>query len=186
MSRIGRLPIVLPSGVKVNIKDKDNEVTVTGPKGELKQRFHPDIKIAQENNNLVVTRPGDSREHRALHGLTRSLLANMVTGVSKGFQKDLEVVGVGYRASLAGKNLVLRAGYSHQIEVTPLPGTSLGVEGTNRIKVSGIDKESVGQMAAQIRAIRPIDDFKGKGIKYAGEVVHLKAGKTGKAIGAKQ
>lgn len=184
MSRIGRLPIALPSGVKVNIKD--TEVTVTGPKGELKQRFHPDMKVAQDGNNLVVSRPSDSREHRALHGLTRSLLANMVTGVTKGFQKDLEVVGVGYRATAAGKNLVLRAGYSHQIEVVPLAGTALGVEGANRIKVSGIDKEAVGQMAARIRAIKPIDDFKGKGIKYAGEVVHLKAGKTGKAIGAKQ
>lgn len=183
MSRIGRLPILLPSGVKVNIKD--NEVTVTGPKGELKQSFHPDIKVTQDNNTLLVTRPSDDREHRALHGLTRSLLANMVTGVSKGFQKELEVVGVGYRATAAGKNLVLRAGYSHQVEVSPMEGVTLGVEGTNRIKVSGIDKQVVGQMAAKIRDIRPIDNFKGKGIKYSGEVVHLKAGKTGKAIGAK-
>ena len=183
MSRIGRLPIALPSGVKVSIKE--NEVTVTGPKGELKERLHPDIKIVQDNNNLVISRPSDSREHRALHGLTRSLLANMVTGVTKGFQKDLEVVGVGYRITAAGKNLVLRAGYSHQVEVTPLEGTTLGIEGTNRIKVSGMDKQVVGQMAAKIRAIKPIDDFKGKGIKYAGEIVHLKAGKTGKAIGAK-
>jgi large subunit ribosomal protein L6 len=183
VSRIGRLPIVLPSGVKVNIKD--NEVTVTGPKGELKQLCHPDMKITLDNNTLVVSRPNDDRENRALHGLTRSLLANMVTGVTKGFQKDLEVVGVGYRAVVAGKNIVLRAGYSHQVEVIPLTGTSLGVEGTNRVKVSGIDKQIVGQMAANIRAIKPIDNFKGKGIKYAGEVVHLKAGKTGKAIGAK-
>lgn len=183
MSRIGRLPIVLPSGVKVNIKD--NEVTVTGPKGELKQLCHPDIKITLDNNTLVVSRPNDDRENRALHGLTRSLLANMVTGVTKGFQKDLEVVGVGYRATIAGKNVMLRAGYSHQVEVTPLAGTSLGVEGTNRIKVSGIDKQVVGQMAAKIRGIKPIDNFKGKGIKYAGEIVHLKAGKTGKAVGAK-
>ncbi len=184
MSRIGRLPIALPSGVKVNIKD--NEVTVTGPKGELKQVIHPDIKVTMDNNILLVSRPSDNREHRALHGLTRSLLANMVTGVTKGFQRDLDVVGVGYRATVAGKNVVLRAGYSHQVEVKPLEGVTLGVEGTNRIKVSGIDKQAVGQMAAKIRGIRPIDDFKGKGIKYAGEVVHLKAGKTGKAIGAKQ
>lgn len=183
MSRIGRLPITLPSGVKIDIKD--NLVTVTGPKGELKQDIHPDIKINIENNTVLVSRPSDDREHRALHGLTRSLLANMVTGVTKGFQKDLEVVGVGYRATLAGKNVVLRTGFSHQVEVAPMEGVTLGVEGTNRIKVSGIDKQIVGQMAAKIRGVRPLDDFKGKGIKYAGEVVHLKAGKTGKAIGAK-
>jgi large subunit ribosomal protein L6 len=184
VSRIGRLPIALPSGVKVNIKD--NEVTVTGPKGELKQVIHPDIKVTMDNNILLVSRPSDNREHRALHGLTRSLLANMVTGVTKGFQKDLEVVGVGNRATIAGKNVVLRVGYSHQVEVTPMAGITLGVEGTNRIKVNGTDKQIVGQMAAKIRGIKPIDNFKGKGIKYAGEVVHLKAGKTGKAIGAKQ
>jgi large subunit ribosomal protein L6 len=184
VSRIGRLPIALPSGVKVNIKD--NEVTVTGPKGELKQVIHPDITVSLDNNILLVSRPSDNREHRALHGLTRSLLANMVTGVTKGFQKDLEVVGVGNRATIAGKNIVLRVGFSHQVEVTPMAGVMLGVEGTNRIKVSGNDKQIVGQMAAKIRGIKPLDNFKGKGIKYAGEVVHLKAGKTGKAIGAKQ
>jgi large subunit ribosomal protein L6 len=184
VSRIGRLPIALPSSVKVAVKD--NEVTITGPKGELKQSFSDDIKVAIENNNLVVTRTGDTREQKALHGLIRSLLANMVLGVTKGFQKDLEVVGVGYRAQMAGNKLVLRAGYSHQVEVEPLAGTTLGVDGTNKVKVMGINKERVGQMAANIRAIKPIDDFKGKGIKYAGEVVHLKAGKTGKAIGAKQ
>lgn len=158
---------------------------MTGPKGELKQEIHPDITIKMENNTLLVSRPSDDREHRALHGLIRSLLANMVTGVTKGFQKDLEIVGVGYRATLTGKNVVLRTGFSHQVEVAPMEGVTLGVEGTNRIKVSGIDKQIVGQMAAKIRGIRPLDDFKGKGIKYAGEVVHLKAGKTGKAIGAK-
>jgi large subunit ribosomal protein L6 len=184
VSRIGRLPIALPSGVKVNIRD--NEVTVTGPKGELKQVIHPDITVTLDNNTLLVSRPSDNREHRALHGLTRSLLANMVTGVTKGFQKDLEVVGVGNRATIAGKNIVLRVGFSHQVEVTPMAGVMLGVEGTNRIKVSGNDKQIVGQMAAKIRGIKPLDNFKGKGIKYAGEVVHLKAGKTGKAIGAKQ
>lgn len=184
MSRIGRLPIALPQGVKVNIKD--GEIAVTGPKGELKQRFHLDIKVAQEGNNLVVTRPGDNREQRALHGLVRSLVANMVQGVTKGFQKDLDVVGVGYRASMAGNKIVLRAGFSHQIEVTPMTGITLGVEGVNKIKVSGIDKQTVGQMAANIRKIHPIDGFKGKGIKYAGETVRLKAGKTGKAIGSKQ
>jgi large subunit ribosomal protein L6 len=183
VSRIGRLPITLPSGVKVNIKD--NLVIVTGPKGELKQVIHPDIKVNLDNNVLTVSRPSDAREHRALHGLTRSLLANMVTGVTKGFQKDLDIVGVGNRATLAGKNVVLRVGYSHQVEVVPMEGVTLGVEGTNRVKVSGTDKQVVGQMAAKIRNIKPLDNFKGKGIKYAGEVVHLKAGKTGKAIGAK-
>jgi large subunit ribosomal protein L6 len=183
VSRIGKLPIVLQPGVKVDIKD--NEVTVSGPKGTLKQEIHPDITVTVADNQIIVTRPSDDRTHRALHGLTRSLLANMVTGVSKGFQKDLEIVGVGYRASMAGNNVVLRAGYSHQVEVAPLQGITLEVEGTNKIKVSGINKETVGQMAAQIRSIRPVDSFKGKGIKYAGEPVHLKAGKSGKAIGGK-
>ena len=183
MSRIGRLPIVLPQGVKVSVKD--NEVTVTGPKGELKQSLNEGISVALSDNKLIVSRSGDERKIRALHGLIRSLLANMVTGVTKGFQKDLEVVGVGYRVQLAGKNIVLRAGYSHQIEVEPLAGITLGVEGTNKIKVSGMNKETVGQMAAKIRGIKPVDDFKGKGIKYAGEVIKLKAGKTGKAIGSK-
>ncbi len=184
MSRIGRLPIVIPSGVKIDVKE--NIVTVVGPKGELKQTIAPGIKVEIKENKVIVSRDDDERETRALHGLIRNLLANMVQGVTKGFQKDLEVVGVGYRAQMAGNKLVLRAGYSHQIEVEPLTGISLGVEGTNKIKVNGINKEVVGQMAANIRAIKPLDDFKGKGIKYAGEVVHLKAGKTGKAIGSKQ
>jgi large subunit ribosomal protein L6 len=184
VSRIGRLPIVIPSGVRVDIQE--GIVTVIGPKGELKQNITPGVKVESKENKIVVSRNDDERETRALHGLIRSLLANMIQGVTKGFQKDLEVVGVGYRAQMAGNKLVLRAGYSHQIEVEPLTGTSLGVEGTNKIKVNGINKEIVGQMAANIRAIKPLDDFKGKGIKYAGEVVHLKAGKTGKAIGSKQ
>ena len=130
-----------------------------------------------------MSRPDDSKEHRSLHGLTRSLLANMVQGVSGGFEKTLEIVGVGYRAEKTEDKLVLRVGFSHQVEVTPLPGVSLEVEGNNRIKVSGINKEVVGEMAAEIRAIRPPDAYKGKGIRYAGEVVRLKAGKAGKAIG---
>jgi large subunit ribosomal protein L6 len=181
VSRIGRLPIVIPSGVKVNIND--DEITVKGPKGELRHSVAPEITVEVTDDKLIVSRHSEEKEDRAKHGLTRSLLANMVQGVTKGFQKDLEVVGVGYRVQMAGDNLMLRAGYSHQIEIKPLSGTILGVEGANKIKVSGINKETVGQMAANIRAIRPIDDFKGKGIKYAGEVVHLKAGKTGKAIG---
>jgi len=184
MSRIGRMPITVPQGVVVNIK-KD-EVTVTGPKGELCRRFNPDMSITLNNNSLTVTRPSDSKVHRSLHGLTRRLLANMVEGVSSGFEKNLEMVGVGYRAEKREDKLVIRVGYSHPVEVSPLPGISLAVEGVNRIKVAGINKEVVGEMAAEIRAIRPPDRYKGKGIRYAGEVVHLKAGKAGKAIGKRK
>lgn len=175
------MPIPVPQGVKVSI-DKD-EVTVTGPKGELKRRFNPDMRIVLEDNNLIVSRPDDSKEHRSLHGLTRSLLANMVQGVSGGFEKHLEIVGVGYRAEKTGDKLALRVGFSHTVEVTPLPGVSLDLEAGNRVRVSGINKEMVGEMAAEIRAIRPPDAYKGKGIRYVGEVVRLKAGKAGKAIG---
>ncbi len=175
------MPIAVPAGVKVTIKQ--DRVTVTGPKGELERRFNPDMSITLKENILTVSRPDDSREHRSLHGLTRSLLANMVQGVSGGFEKTLEIVGVGYRAEKAGDKLVLRVGFSHSVEVTPPPGVSLNVEGNNRIKVSGINKEDVGETAAEIRAIRPPDAYKGKGIRYAGEVVRLKAGKAGKAIG---
>jgi large subunit ribosomal protein L6 len=139
-----------------------------------------------EKGNLIVMRPDDSKEHRAFHGLTRSLLANMVEGVSKGFEKTLEIVGVGFRAEKAGNNLILRLGFSHTVEVKPLPGITLAVEGNNRIKVSGINKEVVGEMAAEIRAIRIRDVYKGKGLKYAGELVHLKPGKAGKAVGGTQ
>ncbi len=175
------MPIPVPQGVAVSI-EKD-VVTVAGPKGELRRRFNPDMGIVLDNNILIVSRPSDSKVHRSLHGLTRSLLANMVEGVTDGFEKNLEIVGVGYRAEKTGDKLVFRIGYSHPVEVSPLPGVSLGVEGVNRIRVSGIDKEVVGEMAAKIRAIRPPDAYKGKGIRYAGELVHLKAGKAGKAIG---
>ena len=181
MSRIGRMPIAVPSGVTVNIEG--NRVTVSGPKGELSRSLPSDMGINQENNILSVSRPSDGREHRSLHGLTRSLLANMVEGVDKGFEKTLEIVGVGYRAEKVGDNLVIRIGYSHLVEVSPLPGISLDVEGANRIKVTGINKEVVGEMAAEIRAIRPPDAYKGKGIRYAGEIVHLKPGKAGKVVG---
>ncbi len=184
MSRVGRMPITVPSGVVVDIK-KDG-VTVTGPKGELCRRFNPDMSITLGNDSLIVTRPSDSRVHRSLHGLTRSLLANMVEGVTSGFEKNLEMVGVGYRVEKAGDKLIIRVGFSHPVEVSPLPGVSLAVEGANRIKVRGIDREVVGEMAAEIRAIRPPDAYKGKGIRYAGEVVHLKAGKAGKAIGMRE
>ncbi len=181
MSRIGKAPINVPSGVVVNIKG--NAVTVTGPKGELGRLFSPDMSITLDNNTVSVSRPSDSREHRSLHGLTRSLLANMIKGVSQGFEKELEIVGVGYRAEKSGDKLVLRVGFSHMVEISPPQGVSLVVEGINKIKVMGIDKEAVGQMAAEIRAVRPPDAYKGKGIRYAGETVRLKAGKAGKAIG---
>jgi large subunit ribosomal protein L6 len=181
MSRIGKMPITVPSGVKVNIEG--NKVMVTGPKGELCRTLPAMIDINMSGDIIEVTRPSDSKEHRSYHGLTRSLLANMVEGVSKGFEKTLEIVGVGYRAEKAGNNLNLRIGYSHPVEIVPLPGTALDVEGNNRIKVTGANKEIVGEMAANIRAIRPPDSYKGKGIRYAGEVVHLKPGKAGKVVG---
>ena len=181
MSRVGRKPIIVPSTVAVSIEN--GEVTVKGPKGELCRRFNPDMSITRDNDNLIVSRPSDSKVHRSLHGLTRTLLANMVEGVANGFEKTLEIVGVGYRAEKVGDSLVLCVGYSHQVTVLPLPGVSLATEGTNRIKVAGISKEVVGEMAAEIRAIRPPDKYKGKGIRYAGELVRLKAGKAGKAIG---
>ncbi len=184
MSRIGKSPITVPQGVAVSIEQA--EVTVTGPKGELHCRFNPDMSITLGDNKLVVSRPSDNRVHRSLHGLTRSLLANMVGGVTKGFEKKLEIVGVGYRTEKAGDNLVLRVGFSHLVEVSPMPGVTLSVEGGNRINVTGIDKEVVGEMAARIRAIRPPDAYKGKGIRYVGESVRLKAGKAGKAIGSKE
>ena len=181
MSRVGRMPIPVPPGVVVSIKQ--DEVTVTGPRGELSRRFNPDMSISLKDDSLIVSRPSNGRVHRSLHGLTRSLLANMVEGVTSGFEKNLEIVGVGYRAEKVGDKLVIRIGYSHQVEVSPLPGVFLAVEGANRIKVTGISKEVVGEMAAEIRAIRPPDAYKGKGIRYAGELVRLK---TGKAVGKKR
>ena len=178
------MPITVPPGVVVDIKQE--EATVIGPKGELRRWFNPDMSITLNNSSLMVLRPSDSKVHRSLHGLTRSLLANMVEGVTNGFEKSLEIVGVGYRVEKAGDKLVIRVGFSHSVEVSPLLGISLAVEGTNRIKVMGIDKEVVGEMAAKIRAIRPPDAYKGKGIRYAGELVHLKAGKAGKAIGMRE
>jgi len=183
MSRIGRMPIAIPAGVKVNIEGET--VKVKGPKGELNRSLPADMRVSLEGNVLTVSRPGDSKELRSLHGLTRSLLANMVEGVSKGFEKTLEIVGVGFRAEKSGNNLILRIGFSHTVEVKPLPGISLGVEGANRIKVTGVNKEVVGEMAAEIRALRPPDAYKGKGIRYAGEIVHLKPGKAGKVVGRK-
>jgi len=184
MSRIGQMPITVPQGVKINITGE--EVYVTGPKGELHRSVNQDMIIKLDSDTLTVSRPSESREHRSMHGLTRSLLANMVIGVTAGYEKVLEIVGVGYRAEKQGEKLVLRIGFSHLVEVTPLPGITLDVEGNTRIKVIGIDKEMVGEMAARIRAIRPPDAYKGKGIRYAGETVRLKAGKAGKAIGRRE
>jgi large subunit ribosomal protein L6 len=177
------MPISVPSGVNVSITG--NRITVTGPKGELSRSIDPEISVTEQENTLVVSRPSDSKKHRSRHGLTRTLVANMVEGVSKGFEKQVEIVGVGYRAEQAGDKVVLRIGFSHPVEVSPLPGTSLAIEGNNKIKVMGINKEIVGEMAAEIRAIRPPDAYKGKGIRYAGETVRLKPGKAGKVVGSK-
>lgn len=178
MSRIGSLPIVVPPGTEVKVNG--NEVVIKGSKGELRRQFHPDISIALQDGCLVVTRPSDSKLHRSLHGLTRSLLANMVKGVSQGFEKVLEINGVGYRAQKSGDKLLLQVGYTNTLEFSPPPNVNITVEGTNRIRVSGIDKELVGQVAAQIRALRPADHYKGKGIKYLEEKLRLKPGKAGK------
>ncbi len=183
MSRIGKLPITVPAGVTVNIAGAT--VTVKGPKGELKRTLPSEMVIKQENGTITVSRPSDSKQHRAYHGLTRTLLANMVQGVSKGFEKSLDIVGVGFRAEKTGDKLMLRIGYSHQVEVKPMPGITLGVEGTNKIKVSGISKEDVGEQAAEIRALHAPDHYKGKGIRYSGEKIHLKPGKAGKVVGRK-
>ena len=183
MSRIGKMPITIPSGVTVAIEK--SRVKVTGPKGELSRAINPEISVTQQDNTIMVARPSDDQEHRSQHGLTRSLIDNMVTGVSNGFEKQLEIVGVGYRVEKSGEKLVIRVGYSYPVEVEPLPGITFSVEGNNRIKVAGIDKEVVGEMAARIRKIRPPDAYKGKGIRYAGEVVHLKPGKAGKVVGKK-
>ncbi|MFC1919663.1 50S ribosomal protein L6 [Chloroflexota bacterium] len=178
MSRIGRVPIQVPSGVDVAISGGD--VSVKGPKGELMRQFHSAVSINMEDNILLVSRCGNSKLHRSMHGLSRTLLANMVEGVSNGFEKDLEISGVGYRVQKSGDDIVLQVGYSHPVNFSPQSGISLIVEGTNRIKVQGIDKESVGATAAKIRAVRPPDRYKGKGIRYVGEKLRLKPGKGGR------
>ncbi|MGI6566685.1 MAG: 50S ribosomal protein L6 [Firmicutes bacterium] len=178
MSRIGRMPVEVPSGVEVNVDGQT--VTVRGPKGTLTQEFHPDMAIALEGNTITVQRPSDEKNHRALHGLTRSLLANMIEGVTKGYQKNLEITGVGYRAALQGNKLVLSMGFSHPVEFEPEPGIEFEVPAPTRIAVKGIDKQLVGETAAQIRAVRPPEPYLGKGIRYAGEHIRRKAGKAGK------
>jgi large subunit ribosomal protein L6 len=161
--------------VKVNIEG--NTVTVEGGKGKLSRTFHSDMAIKLEGDTLLVSRPSDDRVHRSLHGLTRSLLSNMVVGVTDGFEKVLELSGVGYRAQKTDKGIQLQVGFCHPVDYQPLPGVTLVVEGTNRIRVQGIDREAVGETAAQIRAIRPPDSYKGKGVRYLGEKLRLKAGK---------
>lgn len=178
MSRIGRQPITIPPQVKVEVEQ--NRVTVTGPKGQLTQEIHPDIRLHLEDGRLVVTRPTDQPRHRAMHGLTRTLLANMVEGVTQGFSKGLELSGVGYRAQLQGDRLMLSLGYSHSIEVKPPDGVSFEVEGTSRIRVKGIDKALVGQVAANIHSLRPPEPYRAKGVFYTGEVIRRKAGKGAK------
>ena len=178
MSRIGNKPIEVPSGVTVTISE--NTVTVKGPKGELSQTFHPDLEIIQEENVIQVIRPSDSKEHRMIHGTTRSLIANMIEGVSKGYSKTLELVGVGYRAQKQGNKLVLNVGYSHPVEFVQDDDVEFEVPQNTKIIVKGIDKEKVGQVAATIRAVRPPEPYKGKGIRYEGEHVRRKEGKTGK------
>jgi large subunit ribosomal protein L6 len=176
MSRVGNKPVPIPSGVDVLIDGL--AVTVKGPRGELVQSFHSEMSIARENAEVVVTRPSDSGEHKALHGLTRSLINNMVAGVSDGFEKVLDLVGVGYRVAQNGKGITLSVMLSHQVNIDPPPGVTLTVEGNNRIRVQGIDKQAVGQIAAEIRKVRPPNVYTGKGIRYANEVVHLKPGKS--------
>lgn len=179
MSRIGRKPVPIPSGVAVTIDGP--RVTVKGPRGELTRTFHADMAIAMDDGTLVVSRPSDARQHRALHGLTRALLANMVTGVMQGFRKTLVVEGVGYRADLTGKVLLLYLGYSHPIRVEPPAGIKFSADSKARtITVEGADREQVGQIAALIRKLRPPEPYKGKGIRYEDEVIRRKAGKAGK------
>lgn len=177
MSRIGRLPVTLPSGVEVNIQG--SFVRVKGPKGELQRTFSPRIKIALEDGQIVVTRHTDAPDDKALHGTTRAVLANMVQGVSTGFEKKLQIEGVGYRAELEGKTLVLYVGYSHPVRIEPPAGIAFAVE-KNEIAVRGIDKELVGQVATDIRSVRPPEPYHGKGIRYADEKIRRKAGKSGK------
>ena len=178
MSRIGKKLIEIPSGVTVT--NNDNTVTVKGPKGELTRAFHPDMEIKIEDNVLTVSRPSENKEHRALHGTTRSLIANMVEGVSKGFERSLELIGVGYRAAKSGNKLVLNVGYSHPVEIVPEAGVEVEVPSQTKVIVKGIDKERVGALASNIRAVRAPEPYKGKGIRYEGEFVRRKEGKTGK------
>lgn len=180
MSRIGKLPVAVPNGVDVKLGD--GEVVVKGPKGELRQHILSQVvDVKLEDGKVVVERKGDAKPHRSAHGLTRTLISNMVEGVSKGFRKSLEIQGVGYRAAKAGEKLNLSLGYSHPVVFEAPKGITLSVEGTNKIHVEGIDKQMVGQVAAKIRGLRPPEPYKGKGVRYEGEVIRKKLGKAGKA-----
>ena len=182
MSRIGRLPVAVPKGVEVKIDG--HTVRVKGPKGELARTFHPDVSVSREDSTLVVKRKNDEKSVRALHGLTRALLQNMVTGVTTGYARDLEISGTGFRAIVQGKKLQLNLGFSHPIEINPPAGITFAAETPQKLKISGIDKQAVGEMAAKIRGLRVPDPYKHKGVKYAGEILRKKAGKAGK-VGAK-
>ena len=181
MSRIGKKPIAIPAGVEV--KQDGNSVTVKGPKGTLTQEFNPNMEIKVEGNEITVARPNDEKENRALHGLTRSLLANMVEGVTDGFKKVLDVNGVGYRVQKQGKSLVMNLGFSHQVTMDEIEGITIECPSANQIVISGPDKQKVGQFAAEVREKRPPEPYKGKGIKYADEVIRRKEGKAGKGAG---
>ena len=178
MSRIGKLPVVVPAGVNVELNG--STVTVKGSKGTLTQTFDPRMNIEMENGQIKVTRPDDTKENRSLHGLTRTLIHNMVTGVNDGFKKQLEIVGIGYRAEKAGNDLVLKVGFSHDVKMTPPEGITVEVPAPNQIVINGYDKQKVGQFASEVRGVRPPEPYKGKGIKYADEVVRRKEGKAGK------
>ncbi len=182
MSRIGKKPIPIPAGVDVTVNG--SEVTVKGAKGTLTQTFNSEISIVKEGDEIIVTRPTDDKEHRSLHGLIRTLVANMVEGVTNGYSKELEVNGVGYRAAKQGKDLVLNLGFSHQVIISEVPGITIEVPAPNKVVISGPDKQQVGQFAAEVREKRPPEPYKGKGIKYAGEHIRRKDGKAGK--GAKK
>ena len=177
MSRIGRMPIAIPAGVTVTLDG--NTITVKGAKETLSREIHPNMHVAVENNEIVVTRPNDEKQNRALHGLTRSLIHNMVIGVTEGFKKELDVNGVGYRVAKQGKDLVMNLGFSHQVVMSEIPGISIEVPGPNKIIISGPDKQKVGQFAAEVREKRPPEPSKGKGIKYGAEHIRRKEGKTG-------
>ena len=178
MSRIGKMPITVPAGVTVEIA-AGNVVTVKGPKGENKMQLHPDMIIAQEGAVITVSRPSDEKEHRSLHGLTRTLISNMVIGVSEGYKKELEIQGVGYRCAKEGKKLTLNVGYSNPVVIEEKNGITIEAPAPNKIIISGVDKQAVGQFAAEVRKVRPPEPYKGKGIRYVGEVVRRKEGKTG-------
>ena len=178
MSRIGRAPITVPAGVEINVAD-NNVVTVKGPKGTLTQQFNANMAIAMDNGVLTVARPNDAKENRALHGLTRTLINNMIVGVTEGYKKELDVNGVGYRVAKEGNKLVMNLGFSHQVIMEEKAGISIEVPGPNKIVILGCDKQAVGQFAAEVREKRPPEPYKGKGIKYVDEVIRRKAGKTG-------